>query len=117
AYLHNSNEPYSNNSSGEYTINYPKNTYINQKWEIIDVSTPTVGKQKNNLDIVNFDVIIYPTHSDDVINIQLLNNLRTTMYIFDIHGQLVTSTELKTNFYSHKINNLSSGVYIIKLSN
>jgi hypothetical protein len=115
AYLHNSNEPYYYNSSGEYTINYPKNNYINQKWEIIDVSNPYVGKGKNNLSIVNSDVIIYPTLADDIINIQILNVLRAKMYIFDIQGRLITSTELETNFSSHNINNLLPGIYIIKL--
>ncbi|MBK9736691.1 MAG: T9SS type A sorting domain-containing protein [Saprospiraceae bacterium] len=80
----------------------------------VDASTPSFTKEES----LQSKILIYPNPAHDVINIQSLDATTTLnkCTLFDISGRVIQSTNIVSNLTSINIEDLQSGVYLIKLS-
>jgi len=60
---------------------------------------------------------IYPNPTRDFINIDLKNNFKSKVQIFNVFGKEVFNKQFIQNFISIDISNFTKGIYILKINN
>ena len=61
---------------------------------------------------------VYPNPTNEIINIDLGDVTRETTYeLFDVQGRKVNAKVSSTNFETLNVENLSEGIYMLKIQN
>lgn len=111
--------------NNEFEISLPSNYVIDNCEIIAFIQRRSTGEiqQANKIDLplsTNIqnntvkDITIYPNPANDIININSENQIQS-IEILNISGQVVNYENISSNKAEININNLSSGVYFVKI--
>ncbi len=116
---------YSAANGQAYTLSLLNPTFDNalpQNWGISDNKGGT--PESKNFDILlnfeseenSFEVKIYPNPITDFLQIELPKNEKVEVFLFNIYGKMIVFKEIYSNTFI-EMQNLASGIYILKVKN
>ncbi len=69
-----------------------------------------------NESFVNHDLKLYPNPTNEALNITFAAEIPHQLSILDVTGKLIFKTNIITNHFTHKIDQLNAGLYFLKMN-
>lgn len=102
-------------SNGDYYIAFK--VYSDKTSTSLDIDDLKFEKSMPTImsDITTSDFNLYPNPADKKLNISLVDNRPSSIFIMDIQGKIIRSIVTNSQLNTFDISNLDQGIYFIKL--
>jgi hypothetical protein len=107
------------NPSVEFVISSDSNSKGDNRFEIIFTAKGSTNTSEDLLKNVSTNISVYPNPATDVLNININNSSfkNSEVVVYNISGVEVLKTNMANSSAQLNIENLSNGVYLVKVTN